>query len=474
LRYEVWRRRLPSHVIVPLIVACALFMQNLDSTSLATALPAIAAAFGEPALRLHMAITAYMLALAAFLPMSGWVADRFGARNIFRLAILVFTLSSIACGMAQDFNQLIAARVCQGIGGAMMVPVGRLILVRSVPKSELVAAMALMGMPALIGPIIGPLLGGLITTYSNWRWIFWINVPVGVLGFVLVSRFIENVREENVKPFDWIGFALSAFGLAATVFGMDTAFARTQADPLGLALLVAGVVCLCLYVPYSRRVPNPIMDLGLLRIRTFRTSVTGGSVFRLGVGAMPFLLPLLMQEGFGYSPVQSGFLTFVSAAGSLGMRTIARRILRAYGFRNVMIWNSLIASAFMAACAAFRPDTPEAVMMAVIFFGGVFRSLEFTSLNAIAFADVERAEMSHAMSFSQMAQRLSLTLGVALSALILHRAAGDVTPVPVGAFTWAFLIIGMISATSIFSFLSLPADAGAVLAGRKSEKTPDA
>jgi EmrB/QacA subfamily drug resistance transporter len=462
---------LKSHVIVPLIVACALFMQNLDSTSLATALPAIAASLGEQPLRLHMAITAYMLALAAFLPMSGWVADRYGARNIFRLAIAIFTLSSIMCGFAQDFHQLIAARIFQGFGGAMMVPVGRLILVRSVPKSELIGAMALMGVPSLIGPIIGPLLGGIITSYSNWRWIFWVNVPVGVLGFILASKFIENIREEDVKPFDWPGFLLSAFGLAATVFGMDTAFTKNTPDAMGVGLLVSGVIALALYVPYSRSISNPIMDLSLMRIPTFRASVTGGSVFRLGVGAMPFLLPLLMQEGFGYSPVESGAITFVSAAGSLGMRTLAKRILRTYGFRRVLIWNALVASFFMGACALFKADTPTWFMMGVIFFGGVFRSLEFTSLNSIAFADVERAEMSHAMSFSQMAQRLSLTMGVALSAIVLHQASGDSSSLPVSSFTWAFTIIGLISATSLVSFLSLAPDAGAALAPRK-KKTP--
>jgi EmrB/QacA subfamily drug resistance transporter len=456
-------------VIVPLIVACALFMQNLDSTSLATALPAIAASLGETPLRLHLAITAYMLALAAFLPMSGWVADRFGARNIFRLAIAIFTLASIACGFSQDFQQLIAARILQGCGGAMMVPVGRLILVRSVPKSELIGAMALMGVPSLVGPIIGPLLGGLITSYSHWRGIFWINVPVGILGFFLVSRFIENIREEDVKPFDWPGFALSGFGLAATVFGMDTAFTKNRPDAMGLGLLCAGVLALGAYVLYSRRAAHPIMDLSLMRIPTFRASVTGGSVFRLGVGAMPFLLPLLTQEGFGYSPVESGAITFVSAAGSMGMRTIAKRILRRFGFRQVLIWNALVASAFMAACALFRPDTPTWLMMAIIFFGGVFRSLEFTSLNSIAFADVERAEMSHAMSFSQMAQRLSLTMGVALSAIILHQAGGGASPLPVSAFAAAFAVIGLVSATSLVSFLSLAQDAGAVLAPRAAK-----
>jgi EmrB/QacA subfamily drug resistance transporter len=455
------------HVIIPLIVACALFMQNLDSTSLATALPTIAASFGESPLRLHLAITAYLLAVAAFLPMSGWVADRYGARIVFRVSIVIFTLSSIACGLSQDFNQLIIARIFQGFGGALMVPVGRLILVRSVPKSELVGAMAVMGIPSVIGPIMGPLLGGLITTYSHWRGIFWINVPVGILGFFLAGKFIENMREEEMKPFDWTGFALTGFGLAATVFGLDTAFAKNRPDAVGLGLLGAGLVALSIYVIYSRRIPNPIIDLSLMRLQTFRASVTGGSVFRIGVGAIPFLLPLLMQEGFGYSPVESGAITFLSAAGSLGMRTLSKRVLRHFGYRPVLIWNGVIASFFMGICAIFDATTPVWIMMVIIFWGGVSRSLEFTALNSIAFAEVERAEMSHAMSFSQLAQRLSLTMGVAFSAIILHQVAGEVTPLPVSAFSIAFAVIGFVSAASIFSFTRLGADAGAVLAGRK-------
>ena len=344
------------HVIIPLIVACALFMQNLDSTSLATALPTIAASFGESPLRLHLAITAYLLAVAAFLPMSGWVADKYGARIVFRVSIVIFTLSSIACGLSQDFNQLIVARIFQGFGGALMVPVGRLILVRSVPKAELVSAMAVMGIPSVIGPIMGPLLGGLITTYSHWRGIFWINVPVGILGFFLAGKYIENMREEEMKPFDWTGFALTGFGLAATVFGLDTAFAKSSPDVLGIGLLVAGLIALSIYVVYSRRIHNPIIDLSLMRLPTFRANVIGGSVFRIGVGAIPFLLPMLMQEGFGYSPVESGAITFLSAAGSLGMRTLSKSVLRHFGYRFVLVWNGLIASFFMGICAFFNTD----------------------------------------------------------------------------------------------------------------------
>ena len=456
---------MPSRVIVPLIVACALFMQNLDSTCLATSLPAIAASLDEPPVRLHLAITSYLLALAVFLPISGWVADRFGARVIFRMAIGIFSLGSIMCAVSGSFHGLIFARLVQGLGGAMMVPVGRLILVRSVEKSELVGAMVLMSMPAVVGPVIGPLLGGFITTFASWRWIFWINVPVGVLGIVLVTKFIEEVREAEVKSFDWVGFLLSSIGLGGTMFAMDTGGIGRGVDPLSLACFVVGVVTLVLYVFHARRVDNPILDLGLFKHPTFRVSITGGSIFRIGVGAVPFLLPLLMQEGFGYTPLQSGAITFVSAAGSFGMRTVARRVLRHFGFRTVLIWNAFIASGFIALCAIFSFDTPRTVMMAIIFFGGVFRSLEFTSLNAIAFADVEAPQMSHATSLQQMAQRVSQSLGVALSAFILHLLGGDAPSVPI--FAWAFALIGLISATSAVSFIGLRSDAGAELSGHQ-------
>ncbi|HVB89035.1 MAG TPA: DHA2 family efflux MFS transporter permease subunit [Beijerinckiaceae bacterium] len=453
-------------VIVPLIVACALLMQNLDSTSLNTALPAIARALAVSPLRLHLAITSYMLAQAAFLPISGWAADRFGSRLVFRVAIATFGIASALCGVSQGFGQLIGARILQGIGGAMMVPVGRLILVRSVPKTELVGAMALMGMPALIGPISGPVLGGFITTYFSWRWIFWINVPIGVLGIVLVTLFIEDSRDVQVRQFDFTGFALSSFGLAGTLFGLDAATSADRASPIGLVCLVVGLACCVLYVVHARRNPHPILDLALFKLQTFRASVTGGSLFRIGMGALPFLLPLLLQEGFGYSPLQSGLVTFVAAAGSLGMRTIARRVLKLFGFRQVLIWNSLVSCIFIIACAAFRPDTSRVLMMIVIFLGGVFRSLEFTSANAIGFADIDAPQLSHATTFSQMAQRLSLSFGVGISAFILHQASGPGPRIPIHAFSLAFVIVGVLSAFSALPFAQLDRDAGAAMAGR--------
>ena len=458
-------------VIVPLIVACALFMQNLDSTALATALPSIAESLNETPLRLHLIITSFMLSLAAFLPVSGWVADRFGARTIFRLAIAIFTLASIACGLTESFETLLLARVVQGAGGAMMVPVGRLILVRSVAKSELISAMALMGMPALIGPIIGPLLAGVLITVASWRWIFWMNVPIGILGIILVSIFIEDVREPDVKRFDWRGFALSSLGLCGTLFGLDALSTHHSADPVAIAALVTGLIAMVLYVFHAKRVDNPILDLKLLKFPTFRVSVTGGSLFRIGVGAVPFLLPLMMQQGFGYSPIESGLITFVSAAGSFGMRTMAKQVLRRFGFRKVLVWNTLIASFFMCLCGLFSSDSSRAFMMTVIFLGGVFRSLQFTALNTIAFAEIEGPLMSQATSFSQMAQRLSLSFGVAISAFVLFWVGGEGAHMPVQAFATAFVVVGVLSGLSLFSFVKLTADAGDEIAGRQQVRS---
>ena len=458
-------------VIVPLIVACALFMQNLDSTALATALPSIAESLNETPLRLHLIITSFMLSLAAFLPVSGWVADRFGARTIFRLAIAIFTLASIACGLTESFETLLLARVVQGAGGAMMVPVGRLILVRSVAKSELISAMALMGMPALIGPIIGPLLAGVLITVASWRWIFWMNVPIGILGIILVSIFIEDVREPDVKRFDWRGFALSSLGLCGTLFGLDALSTHHSADPVAIAALVTGLIAMVLYVFHAKRVDNPILDLKLLKFPTFRVSVTGGSLFRIGVGAVPFLLPLMMQQGFGYSPIESGLITFVSAAGSFGMRTMSKQVLRRFGFRKVLVWNTLIASFFMCLCGLFSSDSSRAFMMTIIFLGGVFRSLQFTALNTIAFAEIEGPLMSQATSFSQMAQRLSLSFGVAISAFVLFWVGGEGAHMPVQAFATAFVVVGVLSGLSLFSFVKLTADAGDEIAGRQQVRS---
>src|SRR5579863_1144118 len=293
-------------LVISLIVACAMFMQSLDSTVIATALPAIGRSIGESPLRLNMAITCYLLSLAVFIPISGWTADRFGARRVFSGAIVVFTLGSIACGFSHSLWMLVVARIVQGMGGAMMVPVGRLVLLKTVPRSELVRAMSYVSVPALVGPVIGPPLGGFIVTYGSWPWIFFINVPIGVLGVVLVRLFIDNIRETTVRPFDLPGFALTGIGLASFAYGFEMSGRGELPLSLVAGMLGLGGLCLTLYVRHARRVDHPIIDLALMRIPTYRMATIGGFIFRMGLGALPFLMPLMLQVGFGLDPLSSG------------------------------------------------------------------------------------------------------------------------------------------------------------------------
>jgi EmrB/QacA subfamily drug resistance transporter len=353
---------MPDRILLPLIVACALFMENLDSTVLSTALPAIAADFGANPIHLKLALTSYLLALAVFIPASGWLADRYGARTIFRLAIAVFVLGSIACGLSSSIPEIVAARIVQGIGGSMMMPVGRLVILRSVQKHELVGSLAWLTIPALIGPVLGPPVGGFITTYFEWRWTFWINVPVGILGLVLATLYLPDIRGEQRTRFDGGGFLLSSFGLALFMTGSTTLGLHLVPTVYVLIALLVGAVLLAAYVARSRRVENPIVDLSLLRIPTVGTSLLGTLFFRIGVGATPFLLPLLLQVGFGMTPFQSGMITFAAAIGAIAMKFAAPPILRRFGFRTVLILNAVIAGAFVMLPALFTPATPVAVM----------------------------------------------------------------------------------------------------------------
>jgi EmrB/QacA subfamily drug resistance transporter len=450
-------------------------MENLDSTVIATALPTIARSLNENPLHLNLAITSYLLSLAIFIPISGWMADRFGARTIFRAAIVVFMLGSVACGLANSLPELVAARILQGIGGSMMTPVGRLILLRSIPKAGLVKGMSYLTVPALIGPVIGPPLGGFIVTYADWRWIFFINIPIGLIGILAVTLLIENVREETVPPLDLRGFVLIGLGLAGLIFGFETIGREVLPLNVTIALLVGGAICSLAYVWHSRRAKAPIVDLGLLRLPTFRASVLGGLMFRMGLGALPFLLPLMLQLGFGLSALQSGLLTFASAAGAMTMKMTAGPIIRAFGFRRVLIGNAVISGAFLMSYALFKPDTAHLVIFLALLAGGFFRSLQFTAINTLAYADVPSPRMSKATSFASMMQQLSLSIGVAIGALLLHVTISLRGGVEVGAqdFIPAFLAIGALCATSLVFFLPLARDAGAEVSGhRAAQATP--
>jgi EmrB/QacA subfamily drug resistance transporter len=453
--------------LLPLIVACALFIENMDSTVISTSLPAIATDLATDPIALKLALTTYLLALAVFIPVSGWVADRFGARPVFIGAISVFLLGSIGCAASDSLEAMVAARFLQGMGGAMMVPVGRLVLLRTVPKHELVRALSWLTIPALVGPVVGPPLGGFITTYFDWRWIFLINLPMGALGIALARRYIPDIREP-VKPLDWTGFLLAGIGLALAMFGFSTMGRHLVSVPLAVGALVVGVAALLGYVRHARRHPHPLLDLRLFRLPTYRAGVLGGGLFRLGTGATPFLLPLMLQLGFGLSPVQSGGLTFVSAVGAMFMKTMAARVLHRFGFRRVLVANGVIASLMLCGFGLFRPETPHVFVIAALLVSGCFRSLQFTSLNAISYAEVDSPRMGQATSLAGMMQQLSLSLGVAIGGYLLE-IVGAVAQRPstdVRNFYVAFLVVGLVSGTSAWMMARLPREAGAEMAGR--------
>ncbi len=457
-----------SAVLTAFIIATALFMENMDGTVIATSLPAIALDLHQDPIVLKLALTSYMLTLAVFIPASGWVADRFGARTVFCTAIVVFTVGSILCGASNSLPTLIAARVFQGLGGSMMVPVGRLVLLRTVPKSDLVNALAYLTVPAMIGPVAGPPLGGFITTYFQWRWIFWINVPIGIIGVLLSLKFIANLREQAIPRFDVKGFFLSGLGLLGLISGLSLIGRGMAPFWLVAAMIAISVALLAAYAAHARGDENAILDLKLLRIPTFRSGVAGGLIFRVGIGALPFLLPLLLQIGFGLTPFQSGSLTFAAAAGALVMKFTASTALRWFGFRQTLVVNGLISGAFLASCALFTPTTPHWVIFAALLVGGFFRSLQFTALNAVSYADIDPPRMSRATSFASVSQQTSGAVGIAVAALCIESIQlgyGDAT---LGArdISLAFVMVALISSLSVLIFAQLSPDAGAAVSGK--------
>jgi EmrB/QacA subfamily drug resistance transporter len=455
--------------LIPLIVATALFMENMDSTVIATSLPAIAADIGTSPLTLKLAITSYLLSLAVFIPASGWTADRFGARAVFSIAIAVFMVGSIGCALSSSVTHFVIARILQGAGGAMMTPVGRLVLLRSIDKSALVNAMAWVTVPALVGPVIGPPLGGFITTYFSWHWIFLINIPIGLLGIFMALRYIDPIRSEDPERFDLYGLILAGIGLGGIAFGLSVAGLNLLPWTVVVALIAVGSISMTLYVIHARRTASPVLDFTLLRLPTLRASIIGGFLFRLGIGALPFLLPLLMQVGFGLSPFKSGLVTFASAVGAMGMKTLAARIIRTFGFRNIMTINAIVSSAFLAACALFTASTPLLLIMIILVVGGFFRSLQFTAINTVAYAEVEPAQMSRATTLVSVNQQLAISAGVAVGAfsvetnMLLHH----VSELSAADFAPAFIVVAIISAVSTWFFYQMPADAGHQVSGRR-------
>jgi EmrB/QacA subfamily drug resistance transporter len=455
--------------LAPMIVGCALFMEMLDATVISTALPAMAKSLGEDPIKLNLAITSYLLSLAVFIPISGWMADRFGARTVFRAAIIIFTTGSVFCGLSQSLPELVASRILQGFGGAMMVPVGRLIVLKTIAKSDLVTAMSYLTVPAVLGPVVGPPVGGFIVTYYSWRWIFFINVPIGMIGIMLVTWYIPNIREEETFPLDFRGFLLTGLGLAGLVSGFESIGRGVIPASIIMCVMAAGGICMALYILHSRRIDYPIVDLGLMKIPTFLVSTLGGGLFRMGIGALPFLLAMLLQVVFGLSPFASGMLTFTSAAGALFMKATATPIIRRLGFRTILISNGVLSAFIMMSYALFRPTTPHFLIVLALLSGGFFRSLQFTALGTLAYADVPNSLMSSASTLSSMAQQLFLSLGVALGAMLLHMSLGarGASHLSTHDFMPAFLVMGLLALASSLMFLPLEYHAGDEVSGRQ-------
>lgn len=454
--------------IVPLILAVALFMEQMDSTVIATSLPAIAHDLGVGPITLKLALTAYMVSLAIFIPLSGWMADRFGAKRIFRLAILVFIFGSILCAVSNSLVAFVVSRFIQGMGGAMMTPVARLVLVRSTSRSELVSAMAMLTIPALVGPLAGPPLGGFITTYFAWHWIFLINVPVGIVGYVLSGIYLPDIQSAPPAPLDIKGFLLGAVAAGGTMFGLSVISLPALPPEIGLAATTVGLLSGWLYVRHARRHPAPLLDLALFRDGAFRAAAIGGTLFRLSVGAIPFLMPLMLQVGFGLSPFQSGLITFTGAVGAITTKFLAKRVLTFAGFRTTLIVATVAGAVLTAVNSLFTPDTSVALISFVLLLAGFARSFFFTSVNALSFADIADKDASKATSMSAVLQQMSLALGVAIAGTILEvETMLTGTQLQLRDFHIAFMIIAVLTLIALVPFLTMARNAGASVSGHR-------
>ena len=460
----------PADRRLAVLVAGAFFMENLDGTIIATAAPRMAGSLGVRPVDVNVVMTAYLLTLGVLIPVSGWVADRYGARRVFAVAITGFTVASGLCAVAGSLPVLVAVRVLQGAGGALMVPVGRLVVLRTTPKAQLITAIAYLTWPALVAPVVAPALGGLLVSYLSWRWIFLINLPLGALALLAALRLVPAWREPTPAGLDWPGFLVGGAGLAGLLYGLEGIGGRTSSPLPVLVGLVLGVLGCGLAGRHLLRAEHPLLDLRSLRIATFRAANLGGSFFRVAISAVPFLVPLLLQDAFGRSPLRAGLLVMAIFAGNILIKPATTPLLRRFGFRPVLLVNGTAAALAIAACALLSPDTPQLVVVAVLFAGGVFRSISFTAYNTITFADIPPERTSSANALSSTVFQVTVGMGVAIGALALRlggplsRAvgwAGD----PAGAFRVAFLTMAALALVAVVDTWRLAPDAGAAVSG---------
>jgi EmrB/QacA subfamily drug resistance transporter len=459
--------------LLPWLVAMAFFMESLDTTILNTAVPAIAQALGVVPLSMKSVLASYTLSLAVFIPVSGWAADRFGTRRVFASAIGIFTLGSLLCGLCSNIHLLVCCRILQGCGGAMMVPVGRLTLVRTFPKSELIRTMTFVTIPALVGPMLGPFLGGLIVGYFPWRVIFFVNIPIGLLGLYMVYRHLPNFREENTPPLDFIGMVLFGSGISLLsyvleVFGEHTLSSREVFGLLGLAILLISS-----YGWHAVHTEHPLLRLALIRIRTFRAAVVGGFVTRIGIGGLPFLFPLLYQIGLGFTPIQSGLLMMPQAVAAMFLKLTVRKILTRFGYRFILISNTVLLGLFILLFATIGANTPVWLVVFQLFLYGFFASLQYSSMNTLVYADVTEEEASGASTIASTLQQMSISFGVASASLVTaffipDRFNSDAKEM-IHGIHHAFLVLGGMTILSSLVFWELKTGDGSSVAGKKPD-----
>ena len=455
-----------------LLVAGAFFMEFLDGTVIATALPDMARDFGVTAVELNIGISAYLITLAVLIPASGWIADRFGARAIFTLALAIFTLASVFCGLSTEVHIFVAMRILQGVGGALMVPVGRLAVLRTTPKHQLIKAIATLTWPALVAPIIGPPLGGFITRYASWHWIFFINVPLGLAAIILSLRIIPDIRETERRSFDLSGFITTSVAMVSLVTAMERLGDRQPQIWPTLALAALGFGCLLYSIRHFRRAAAPMVRLDALQVPTFRVTMYGGSLFRASISAVPFLLPLLFQVGFGMDPFHSGLLVLAVFVGNLTIKPATTPLIRWLGFRRLLLINGALNVCSLLACALLTPQTPVWAIMLILYLGGVFRPIQFTGVSTLAFADVPAAQMSDANTLFSTASQLAVGLGITLGAIgiRLGEQVGDwlhLTELPGISFRLSFVFIALICLVGMIDSLHLAKTAGSSVSEKK-------
>ncbi len=458
---------------LPFIVAATFFMEYLDTTIITTALPRMARDFGVTPNALSLGLTAYMLTLAVFIPVSGWMADRFGSRTVFTTAIVIFTGASVACALSTGLASFTASRVLQGLGGAMMVPVGRMIVIRNTDRSRLMQAISTITWPAVVAPVIGPTVGGFITTYASWHWIFLLNVPLGIAAIVAALTLVPQQRADEPRPLDRIGFLLSATTLTALLSGTEIASRNNASLVLALGLILAGLALGVITILRSRRTRHPLLDFSTLAVPTFAVNILWGTATRMGIESVPYLLPLLFQIGFGLSPFHSGLLLLASASGNFGMKAFTTPILRRFGFRNVAAVNATLAGSFIIACGTLLPTTPRLALLALLLAYGMTRSMQFTTLSTLSFADIPDTQKGPASTLWSTHQQMTIGLGIAFGAVCLRIAPawrGGHTGTPAASFTladfqYAFTVVGLLTLTSVIGYIRLPHDAGSLIGG---------